>query len=245
MPATEAQIRANQANARLGGPKTEEGKARSRANSYKHGLTGAGIVLADADAAEVERLSQAYRTELQAEGEAGQALAQRMAVLTVRMDRCVDQQRAALSERVRQVMDEFEGPEGADAETTERLRLEAGRRAMFDTSKEATLVRKYEAAAERGFFRAFKELRQLKSQPAKSPVVEILAQAKASMTRLGSFLPEKSPAQPSPSKPAPAASKPVPARSKPAPVSSKAIPADWDPFAPTHFDVPFAIGRAR
>jgi hypothetical protein len=245
MPATEAQICANQANARLGGPKTEEGKARSRANSYKHGLTGAGVVLPDADAAEVERLSRAYQTELQAEGETGQALAHRMAVLNVRMDRCVDQERAALSERVRQVMADFEAPDGVDAATAERLRTEAGRRAMFDTSKEATLARKYEAAAERGFFRAMKELRQLKSEPAKSPVDEMLAQAKASMARLGSFLPAKSPAQSSPSKPAPAASKPVPARSKPAPVPSNAIPADWDPFAPTHFDVPFAIGRAR
>ena len=31
---------------------------------------------------------------------------------------------------------------------------------MFDPSKEATLARKYEAAAERGFFRRPKELRQ-------------------------------------------------------------------------------------
>jgi hypothetical protein len=159
MPATEAQIRANQANARLGGPKTEAGKSRSRANSYKHGLTGAGVVLPDEDAAEIERLSLAYRTELQAEGEIGQALAHRMAVLSVRMDRCVDQETAALSERVRQVMADFEAPEGVDAETAAKLWDEAGRRAMFDTSKEATLARKYEAAAEGGFFRALKELR--------------------------------------------------------------------------------------
>jgi hypothetical protein len=242
MPATEAQINANQANARLGGPKTEAGKARSRANSYKHGLTGAGVVLPEADAAEVERLSLAFRTELQAEGETGQALAHRMAVLSVRMDRCVDQETAALSERVRQVMDEFEAPAGVDAETAAKLRAEAGRVAMFDTSKEATLARKYEAAAERGFFRALKELRQLKSKAAKSPAAEILAQAKATMAQLGSFLPSASPARSTPST---VPSKPAPAPSKPAPAPSKALLSDWDPFAPTDFDVPISIGRAR
>ena len=61
MPATEAQIRANQANARLGGPKTEAGKARSRANSYKHGLTGAGVVLPIEESAEVERRFLVFR----------------------------------------------------------------------------------------------------------------------------------------------------------------------------------------
>jgi hypothetical protein len=149
MPTSEARIRANQANAALStGPKTEVGKARSRANSFKHGLTGAGVVLPEKDAAEVERLSLAFRDELKPTGEVGGLLVRRMATLTVRMDRSVDQETAALSQRVRQAMDEFKAPEGVDAETAERLRDEAARIALFDTSKAATLARKYEAAAE-------------------------------------------------------------------------------------------------
>jgi hypothetical protein len=56
MPTSEARILANQANAlKSSGPKTPEGKEKSRQNALKHGLTGEGIVLNDEDAAEVER----------------------------------------------------------------------------------------------------------------------------------------------------------------------------------------------
>ena len=52
MPVSEARIAANRANAaRSTGPKTAEGKEKSRANALKHGLTGSGVVLAEADAA--------------------------------------------------------------------------------------------------------------------------------------------------------------------------------------------------
>ena len=167
MPASEAQIRANQANsARSTGPRTSEGKERSRANSYHHGLTGGGVVLSREDAAEVERLDRVLQADLKPPGKAGEILVRRMAVLAVRMERSVSHECAAIAERVRKVMDEFEAPEGVDAETAERLRVEAGKIATFDASKPACLARKYEAAAERNFYRALKELRELKKHQA-------------------------------------------------------------------------------
>ncbi len=45
-------------------------------------------------------------------------------------------------------------------------RAGAADRALFDPSKEAILARKYEAAAERGMFRAIKELRQVEQEAA-------------------------------------------------------------------------------
>jgi hypothetical protein len=252
MPATEAQIAANRANAaRSTGPKTEDGKARSRGNALKHGLTGDGVVLPDADAAEVERLSRAFRSEMKAPGEAGQILAHRMAVLAVRMDRSSDQAMATLAERARQAREDFEAPEGLDADQVERLRASAAARAMFDPSKEATLARKYEAAAERGFYRALKELRQLKKESSpgqdqvSSPASVVAAEARSSMARLGSFLQGEMPARPVSAPPVPT---PRPTPSKPLPVASKGSMAAWDPFAPTSptaFDVPIMIGRAR
>jgi hypothetical protein len=186
MPASEAQIRANQLNSqRSTGPRTACGKENSRRNALKHGLTGAGVVLPNEDAAEVERRLAAFQDELKPSGEVGKALVRRAALMSVRMDRCLEQEAASLSERVRRAEAEFVAPEGVDAEEAARLRAEAGRRAMFDPSKEATLARKYESAAERGFFRALKELRLLEKQ---IKAVEPVAAAEAYQKELASFL---------------------------------------------------------
>ena len=160
MPSSEARIRANKANSlKSCGPKTVEGKEQSRRNALKHGMTGAGVVLPEKDAAEVDRKAAAYAREMNASGDIEHDLARRAALNAVRMDRAADQQTAALTDRVRQVEADFVAPEGVSNEEAARLRSEAARRAMFDPSPEATLARKYEAAAERGFHKALKELR--------------------------------------------------------------------------------------
>ena len=185
MSTSEARINANRKNAALSsGPKTDEGKAISRANALKHGMTGAGVVLPEADAAEVDRRSVAFAKELEATGEVGLALARRAALNSVRMERGADQQTAALSERVRRAEADFVAPEGADAAEAARLLSEAIRIAMFDPSKEATLARRYELAAERGFFKALKELRQM-ARPARAGAPVTLDRMSQEM--LGSF----------------------------------------------------------
>ena len=185
MLSSEARIKANQANAaKSRGPKTVEGKERSRRNALKHGLTGAGVVLPEADAAEVERRTAAFGEELLPVGEIELALVRRAALNSVRMERGADQQAAALAERVRKVEAEFVAPEGVDAEEAARLKAEAARIAMFDPSKEATLARKYEAAAERGFYRALKELRQLdRAAQAAEPATDL----RSVQAMMGSF----------------------------------------------------------
>ena len=236
MPSSAARIAANRANSlKSCGPTTPRGKEQSRRNALKHGMTGEGVVLPNEDAAEVERRFAAFRSELQPSGEIGEALVRRAAVCSVRMDRGVSQETAALSERVRRAEADFVPPEGMGDEEARMLRAEAGRRAMFDPSKEASLARKYEAAAERGFFRALKELRQLEKQ---AKADESAVEEEAYRRALGSFLPigeGVAAAEPEPPAPAP----------MPAPRAIKQPRTILLEHIPGYSDVPFTIGRAR
>jgi hypothetical protein len=238
MPSSEARVCASQINARRPiGPGTPGDRA------LKHGQTGAGVVLPNEDAAEVERRLAAFQEELKPSGEVGKALVRRAAVCSVRMDRSVEQETAALSERVRKAEAEFVPPEGASAGEAARLRAEAGRRAMFDPSKEATLARKYEAAAERGFFRALKELRQLEKQ---ARTLDPAVQEEMFRQELGSFLSQEESLRAMDAEleaefgeldPGPAVATPE--------IISRAIARAYASAPGGRVDVPFTIGRAR
>ena len=318
MPASEARIRANQINAQKStGPRTQEGKERSRRNSLKHGLTGEGIVLPSDDVAAVTRRFEALETELAPSNEMGLVLVQRIALLSVRLERSARQESATLGEKVRNAVGEFDDrrlaeveklidwiasepaknarrlrrtPEGVDrlikawrdvakdldhpdlrhwgygqwqrienlkgrrpedfptsregalckaiwgdgtlletgevdglddparrlwarerlheriAAEIEALRLEredfdaealeldrtgARDRVLFDPSKEATLARKYEAATERGLYRALKELRQVEAGTLEPPAPEPGPPDESAEDELGSSFPEE------------------------------------------------------
>ena len=69
--ATQAQIVANQANAKKStGPKSAEGKARVAQNAIKHGLTSTHVVRADTkeDRKDLKDLDEGLRTELNPQG---------------------------------------------------------------------------------------------------------------------------------------------------------------------------------
>ena len=155
--ATAAQMRANAENAkRSKGPVTPEGKRASSRNSYKHGMT-ATAVLPEREAAEVDRRFDAFCRDLNPQTELEVTTIRRAVVNSVRMERCVEYEKAMLTERVRLAEAAFVPPEGVDAATAERSREEAGRRALFDPSPEATLARRYEQAAEQGLLPTYEE----------------------------------------------------------------------------------------
>jgi hypothetical protein len=115
MPASPAQLLANRRNALLStGPKTEAGKARSRRNSYKHGLTGDGVVVAPEVADEVNRRFDTLETEQKPSGEASRLFLRRFAYLSVRLEQSETFHDAAVSERVRHAIAHFD-----DARMTE------------------------------------------------------------------------------------------------------------------------------
>ena len=108
MPASEARLRANKANAaRSTGPKSPEGKQRSRLNGLKHGMTGQGIVIPESDLAQVESRNAALQKELAPQSALGVILVGQMAMLSVRMERGARQEFAAIASRVRHATDDF------------------------------------------------------------------------------------------------------------------------------------------
>ena len=102
MPCSPAQLEANRKNAALSkGPKTVEGKQRSRGNALKHGMTGAGVVLSDEEAGEVATLAGELEAELNPSGKLGRILVHRIAAMSVRLDKCVRYDEVATAKRVR------------------------------------------------------------------------------------------------------------------------------------------------
>ena len=88
----------------------------------------------------------------------------------------------------------------AEAEANGEDPVEAGHRAMFDPSKEASLARKYEAAAERGFFRALKEFRQAQRASSDVPTTA-KSEAEATASRSPGCVLVFSPPRPRPRSP--------------------------------------------
>ena len=61
---SQKQIEANRENAKLGGVKTEEGKAVSRYNAVKHGLLSDRILMKGESKAALETLGQQIRNDI-------------------------------------------------------------------------------------------------------------------------------------------------------------------------------------
>ena len=116
-PVSARKMEANRRNYQKStGPKTPEGKARSRANAVKHGLTGAGIALPTEDAREVEERFAAMQEEMGPETIVGAALAHQIALATVRLQRAARQESAALATKIRHAESDFDESRQAEAD---------------------------------------------------------------------------------------------------------------------------------
>ena len=104
-------VAANRSNAlKSTGPRTAEGKARSRANSHKHGMTGEGIARAEPGASEIEASLAEVTTPM---------LARRVAVLADRLERLAEHDEVATARRVREARAADDGGEGRHRELDE------------------------------------------------------------------------------------------------------------------------------
>jgi hypothetical protein len=116
---SEAKLAANRANAlKSCGPKTPEGKERSRRNSLRHGMAGQGIVTPADDSIEVGRRTGAMLVEMAPRTEMGQYLVGRLAELTVRVERCSRHERAAVEAQADHAEAAFDEARLAEVDST-------------------------------------------------------------------------------------------------------------------------------
>jgi hypothetical protein len=102
--------------------------------------------------------------------------------------------------------------ETLDFETIRLDRAEAGPRGFFDPSKEASLARRYESEARRGFYKAMKEFPKAEAEAADKvvPTPNVATPLPAPVSdRLGSSRETKAPAIREPARPIPAALRPA------------------------------------
>jgi hypothetical protein len=122
--ASDKQLAANKANARKStGPRTQAGKARSRLNSRKHGLTAKLLVIGNEDPAEFEELRAALIERYDPQGAAEGELVDYLAGIYWRLRRFPLFEAAILAARQAQVADEhredqarLSRPKGEEAE---------------------------------------------------------------------------------------------------------------------------------
>jgi len=117
MACSPAQLESNRKNAQKStGPRTAEGKARSRQNSLKHGLTGQGIVLPSEDVEKIDNLFDTLKIEMAPNGELARRLVQRTAFLFVRLDRSAEHESKSTAFRMRHAIEQFDDARLADVE---------------------------------------------------------------------------------------------------------------------------------
>lgn len=108
--ATLRQMRANQANAQKStGPRSDEGKARSRANALDHGLSGDGPVCEAHFREQVEHYKQMFRRYFPTRNVAEEEVYEQYCVSLIRMKACQFEQarlRAAEARRARDCWDD-------------------------------------------------------------------------------------------------------------------------------------------
>jgi hypothetical protein len=116
MTCSPARLAANRANARLStGPKTDEGKRRSRVNALKHGLAAEVVVpFEDVDAV-AERFAE-FEEDLKPSGGVARFLAHRAALLSVRLERSARHEAATITRQVRDAEEAHDERRRADAE---------------------------------------------------------------------------------------------------------------------------------
>ena len=164
--ASEKQIEANRKNAQHStGPKSQDGKHRSRLNAVTHGLTGGVLdVLPHEDHHEFNRRLNAWFDDRRPTSEGQAHLVRQAAVISWKIDRADRYEIVSLSERVKTAVNPcFEEPlTDLDSEILNRVFIREAHLASFDPGNEAERLRRYQFSLHRALLRTLDALEKLK-----------------------------------------------------------------------------------
>lgn len=147
---TEAQIEANRENGKLGGVKSEEGKATSRYNAIKHGILTKDMILSGESEAELIEFGQKIRKELKPASEIELLLVDRIIANSWRLKR-------ALKAEKEMIETDIKGVIGSNQTFGAALSYDF---ANYDSYGKFT---RYETCLERGIYKALHELQRLQA----------------------------------------------------------------------------------
>ncbi len=109
MLCSDAQLESNRKNAQMStGPRSPEGKARSRENAYKHGLTGEGVVLPHEDAEQFDNLVDTLEAEMRPKNTLARECLSRLALLMLKMTRAALHETKCIAHNQRKAEAEFD-----------------------------------------------------------------------------------------------------------------------------------------
>ena len=213
--ATQSQIDANRMNAQKStGPKTPEGKAKSRRNALQHGLTAKSCMLADEDPDDLLDLTEEIREKFNPQDTDEDFLIERMAKARIRYNRIMPIEASIFNLRL--VVDKAPPPlMEAQGETCQRawayMRDANGGNALSKLSRyETTLLREYDRS--RAELEKMQKIRAAK--PAPPPITdELRKEADHPLTPIKSAQPAMSTPEPGTPYVAPS---PVPSSQQPA-----------------------------
>ena len=144
------------------GPTTPEGKAVCSQNAVKHGLLSGEVLLPDEDEGALVELGEAIRAELKPATELERILVDRIVSSTWRLRRVLAVERDVFA----RTLEVSGGLEELLAETKKPGRFANG----FPGEQGFSNLSRYEAAIERGLFRALDQLRILQAGRQKESV---------------------------------------------------------------------------
>lgn len=144
------QLAANRQNAKLGGVKTEEGKAVSKYNAIKHGILSQEVLLDGEDEKTLIELGKKLRAELKPETELELILVDRIVSNTWRLKRALKGEKEMIECDIEDVF-------GSNKNFGSALSHDF---ANYDSYGKFT---RYETSLERGIYRALHELQRIQA----------------------------------------------------------------------------------